>query len=346
VRHSDSLILVTPYLASANNGNWRTAARWARLLSPRYRVILQAADAPVTGGARDGAVAMVALHARRSRAAIAAWARAHPDRALVVALTGTDLYGDVPAGDAGTLASIAEADRLVVLQEDAALQLPATLRAKASVVMQSARTLVPWTRKATTRLNTILVAHLRDVKDPRTALAAWRALPAHVPATLSIVGAALDKAIVRDVRRAAAADARVRWLGAKPHAWTRQAIRRAHVLLVTSRQEGGANVVVEALTCGTPVLATRISGNVGMLGARYPGYFDVGDARGLAALIVRATHERAWLASLTRHGDRRARLMTSEVEAASLTAAVEAAIVSKRRGARMSTRRAPAKVTP
>ena len=85
-----TLLLVTPFLASANNGNWRTAARWARMLAPTYRVILQPADAPVTGGARDAAVAMLALHARRSRAAIAGWKRAHSDRALVVALTGTD----------------------------------------------------------------------------------------------------------------------------------------------------------------------------------------------------------------------------------------------------------------
>ena len=29
-----ALLLVTPFLASANNGNWRTAARWARMLVP------------------------------------------------------------------------------------------------------------------------------------------------------------------------------------------------------------------------------------------------------------------------------------------------------------------------
>ena len=343
VRQPETLILVTPYLADANNGNWRTAARWARLCAPRFRVILQSADAPLDGGARDDAVGLLALHARRSRSAIARWRRLRPDRALVVALTGTDLYGDVPAGNADALASIAEADRLVVLQDDALRHLTAAQRAKASVVMQSARPLAPWPRKAATRLNAILVGHLREVKDPRTALEAWRRLPRDVPATLSIVGAALDEALGDDVRRAAASDPRVRWLGARPHAWTRQAIRRAHVLVVASRMEGGANVVSEALTAHTPVIGTRVSGNVGLLGDDYPGYFEVGDAGGLAAAIERATRDRAWLATLARHGGRRARRMTPRAEARALVAAIDAALASTGGGSRMVVRRAPPK---
>lgn len=334
-----TLLLVTPFLASANNGNWRTAARWARMLAPSYRVILQAADAPVTGGGRDAAVAMLALHARRSRAAIASWRRAHPGRALVVALTGTDLYRDLPAGDADALASVSEAHRLVVLQEDALRHLPVAGRGKASVVVQSARTLAPWPRKAATRLNAIFVGHLRDEKDPRTALAAWRLLPPDVPATLTIVGGALDPAIADDVRAAAASDPRVRWLGARPHAWTRQAIRRAHVLVVTSPMEGGANVVAEALASGTPVIGTRMSGNLGMLGDDYPGYFEVGDSAGLAAAIARATHDRRWLAALARHADRRARRTTPAAEAASIADVVEAAVNDAE--GKMSTSRPP-----
>ena len=344
------LILVTPYLAGANNGNWRTAARWTRLLAPRFRVILQSAEAPVTGGARDRAVALLALHARRSRAAIAAWKRAHPDRALVVALTGTDLYRDVPAGDADALASLADADRLIVLQDDAVRHVPALRRAKASVVLQSARPLAPFAAKASTRFNAILVGHLREEKDPRTALAAWRRLPAHLAATLTIVGGALDPDLGDDVRRACAADARIRWLGARAHGWTRQAIRRAHVLVVASRLEGGSNVVAEAVTAGTPVIATRMSGNLGMLGADYPGYFAVGDARTLAAAIERAARDPDWLASLQRHGELRARLMTAEAEAHALAAAIDAAVAARRGGARMigshaSTRAPDAKVT-
>ena len=51
--------------------------------------------------------------------------------------------------------------------------------------------------------------------------------------------------------------------------------------------EGGANVVIEAVRSGVPVLASRIDGNVGLLGADYDGYFPVGDAAALAALARR-----------------------------------------------------------
>ena len=175
-----ALLLVTPYLADANNGNWRTAARWARLLSPEYRVIVQAASAPVTQRKTSVALALIALHARRSHSTIAAWRDAYPDRALIVALTGTDLYRDLPAGDAATRASLAVADRLLVLQDDAPHALPAGLRARPARLPVCA-TLVPWPHKSSHRLHCVLVAHLREEKDPATAFAAWRLLPATSP---------------------------------------------------------------------------------------------------------------------------------------------------------------------
>jgi glycosyltransferase involved in cell wall biosynthesis len=57
-----------------------------------------------------------------------------------------------------------------------------------------------------------------------------------------------------------------RWLGALPHESTRRRIQAAHVLVHSSRMEGGAHVVIEAVTSGTPVLASRIPGNLGLLG--------------------------------------------------------------------------------
>jgi putative glycosyltransferase (TIGR04348 family) len=317
-----TLILVTPYLADANNGNWRTAARWSRLLAPSYRAIVQAADAPVTGGRRAAAVALVALHARRSRAAVAAWHEARPERALVVALTGTDLYRDLPAQDPAALASLAVADRLIVLQEDAPTHLPPALRSQADVVFQSARTLRSWPRKACDRLHCLMVAHLREEKDPQTVFAAWRLLPPELPITLSLIGAALDPALGAAANELAAADARVRWLGPRPHAWTRQAIRRAHLLLVPSRMEGGANVVVEAVTAGTPVVGSRMSGNVGMLGGGYAGYFDVGDAEGLAAQLRRACGDPEFLALLQAQCAQRAPRFAPEAERESLATAI------------------------
>lgn len=266
---------------------------------------------------------MIALHARRSRAAIEAWRVTR--RPLIVVLTGTDLYRDVPAGDVAALASIEEADRLIVLQADALAQLPAALREKTDVVHQSARALRPFADKSAERLHCVFVAHLREEKDPRTVFEAWLRLPQRVPATLAIVGAALDPALGDAARALAAVDPRVKTFGARPHPWARQAIRRAHVLIVSSRMEGGANVVVEAVTAGTAVLASRISGNVGMLGSDYAGYFEAGDADALARLVARVHDDRAFLALLGSQCRARAPLFAPEAERDALLASIERA---------------------
>ena len=289
-----TLLIVTPYLAGANNGNWRTAERWARLLRLHCRVIVQAG---ADGATVREAVCMIALHARRSHAAVAEWRARRGAAPLIVALTGTDLYRDVPTGDADAHDSLATADALIVLQPDAIHHLPARHRDKASVVLQSAPTLQP-AIKPTSRLNCAMVGHLRGEKDPLTALAAWKALPPEVPIFLRHVGGALDAHLGAAAETCMRVEPRYRWLGPLPHAATRQAIKRAHLLLLPSLMEGGANVVVEALTSGTPVLGTRMSGNVGMLGVNYPGLFPVGDSEALSRLLLRCWREPAFLREL------------------------------------------------
>ena len=76
------------------------------------------------------------------------------------------------------------------------------------------------------------------------------------------------------------------WRGGLPMKRPCRPIAQAHVLVHTSR-EGGAHAILEAVCSGTPVLASRIPGNVGMLGLNYDGYFALGDAAGLAQLLLR-----------------------------------------------------------
>jgi glycosyltransferase involved in cell wall biosynthesis len=64
--------------------------------------------------------------------------------------------------------------------------------------------------------------------------------------------------------------------------------------------EGGAHVVIEAVTSGTPVLASRIDGNVGLLGEGYAGYFEPGDEAALVTLLERCRDDPAMLARLQR----------------------------------------------
>ena len=239
---------------------------------------------------------LIALHARRSYPAVAGWRARFPDRPVAVVLTGTDLYRDLP-DDAAASESLALGDRLVVLQEEGLRALPQAQRAKTRVIYQSAGALAPLD-KTPGRLNCVMVGHLRQEKDPLTALRAFARLPAGEPITLTHLGQALDPALGAAARTFAQREPRYRWLGPKPHGWTRQFIRRAHLLLIPSLMEGGANVIVEAVTAGTSVLASRMPGNIGMLGRRYPGYFPLGDDGALARLLLRCHRDVTFLRRL------------------------------------------------
>ncbi|MBT9463260.1 selenoneine biosynthesis selenosugar synthase SenB [Hydrogenophaga sp.] len=273
-----SLCIVTPAVAEANNGNWQTARRWARMLSGHYRV--RVAQAWSEGDEGD---VLLALHARRSAASVAAWVRAHPDRPLVLALTGTDLYRDI-ASDASAQRSLALAHRLIVLQEQGPLALPEALRDKSRVVFQSG-TRRQTLAKTTAHLRVVMVGHLRDEKWPQTLFEAARLLRADEGIRIDHIGAAIDPALGEAARATAQACPHYRWLGGLPHGATRSRMQRAHLLVHTSRMEGGAHVLMEAVLGGTPVLASRIDGNVGMLGADYGGYFAPGDVPALVQAL-------------------------------------------------------------
>ncbi len=318
--HKPELVIVTPALADANNGNWQTARRWAGMLSRAYRVRL-AAD--WHGG---GEAVMVALHARRSAAAVACWQALRPQAALVVVLTGTDLYRDIHS-DAAALASLQAANRLIVLNELGGQALPAALRGKARVVLQSCAARA--TRATTPRhLRALMVGHLRPEKAPATYFEAARLLACRRDILLDHIGSALLPELGAEAAAVAAACPHYRWLGGRAHAETRRRIQAAHLLVHPSQMEGGAHVVIEAVRSGTPVLASRIAGNVGLLGEDYTGYFPLGDAAALAALLQRLRDEPAMLDRLQQQCLERAPLFDPAHESAALHAAVAEALTA------------------
>lgn len=307
------LVIVTPALADANNGNWQTARRWHGMLSPVYPTRITS-HWPDGLEARD--TVMLALHARRSAASVAAWAAKRPAGALAVVLTGTDLYRDIQS-DASAQRSLALADRLVCLQALAPQALPEAVRAKAVVVVQSTRSR-PTIYKPTRYLRALMVGHLRAEKDPLLLMATARMLNDRTDLRVDHVGAALDPAL-GDAATATARDCpRYRWLGQLSHEATRRRIQRAHVLVHPSRMEGGAHVVMEAVCSGTPVLASSIDGNVGLLGNDYAGYFPPGDAEALARLLCEARHSQGQagglLARLAAQCEARRHLFSPETE--------------------------------
>lgn len=310
MRATPSLVLVTPARAADISGNWFTASRWARMLAADYavRIVPQWDGEPADG--------MLALHARRSAASIEAWAERCPGRALAVALTGTDLYRDLPR-DAATRRSLELAQRLIVLHELAPDDVPAAQRDKCVVCFQStgARRPLPKPRR---HLRALMVGHLRAEKDPATYFAAARKLIEREDILLDHIGAPLDPALGEAAQALMREQPRYRWLGALPHEATRRRIQRAHLLVHPSAMEGGAHVVMEAVRSGTPVLASRIPGNEGMLGRDYRGYFAPGDASGLALLLQRARGDAAMLQALRMQCERRAPLFEPARERATL----------------------------
>ncbi|ETX08567.1 selenoneine biosynthesis selenosugar synthase SenB [Candidatus Entotheonella palauensis] len=279
------ILCITPVPSQSRQGNGVTARRWTRILrSLGHQVTLAQAyqDQPCD--------AMVALHARRSFPAIDQFRRRHPEHPLIVALTGTDLYGDLKTS-AEARQSLELASRLIVLQPKGIEELPPHLHAKTHVIYQSVVGPKQPPAKPKTTFDVCVLGHLREVKDPfRTALAS-RLLPSSSRIRVRHVGKALSDDMAETARAEADANPRYRWLGELPRWHARQVLARSHILVLSSVMEGGANVISEALAVPTPVLASRISGSIGLLGPDYPGYFPVGNTQALAQLLEKVEHD-------------------------------------------------------
>ncbi|MDB5810378.1 MAG: glycosyltransferase [Betaproteobacteria bacterium] len=241
---------------------------------------------------------MIALHARRSHDSIVRFAVRFPERPLVVMLTGTDLYQDIRR-DAKARRSLELATRLVVLQDEGLEELAPRLRRKASVIYQSAKPI----RKAPplkTRFEVCISGHLREVKDPFRLAAALHHVPPQSRMRAVQVGGAMEPSTAAQAKRWMRREPRYRWVGELRHGGALRLLSRAQVMVISSRMEGGANVVTEALAANVPVVASRVPGNVGMLGRDYAGYYPFGNERALAALLWRAESDRDFYTRLKR----------------------------------------------
>jgi len=305
------IALITPYGREHRNGNWHTAARWTRFL----REVGHAVRVQVEWDGR-AADLMLALHARRSFASIRAFAGRFPTRPLLLALTGTDLYRDIHQ-DSDAQQALEWAHRLIVLQDRGVDELPPHLAAKTRVIYQSS----PDTARTRVRPNTfevLVIGHLREEKDPFRAALATAHLPAHSLIQVTHLGSALSKEMAETAELAQGKLPRWTWAGDVPHRTVLKRLSRARLMVISSVMEGGANVICEALAADVPVLASRIPGNIGMLGEDYPGYFAAGDEKQLAALLSRAEDDPGFYADLQRHARLRRGLMRPEQEASRL----------------------------
>ena len=288
-----NVLLVTPAERGTNRGNRVTALRWARMLRKLgMRVRLDSTD--------DGrqADAMLALHARFSAVAVERFHERQPERPIILGMAGTDLYCDLP-NSREVRRSIELARRIVLLQPEARKRLPAPARRKSCVIDQSVVSRMRLLPRQRT-FDVCVLAHLRAIKDPlRTALAA-RSVPNESRIMVLHAGGELQRGWARRARAEAQRNARYSWLGEIPAGQARRLLVRSRLMVLSSEAEGGANVMGEALALGTPVLASRIDGNTGLLGRRYPGFFGVGATDELSRLLWRAESDAEFYRRLCR----------------------------------------------
>lgn len=274
--------LICPAPAGSLHGNRTTAERWARLLrSLGHRVSI---SETYEGERCD---VLVALHARRSAEALFKYRCSNPDKPALLALTGTDLYYDIRRSPRAQQA-LEAATRLIVLQPLAVSELSPHLRAKARVIYQSAERTRPQAARNETYFDVCVAGHLRRVKDPFRTAYASRRLPSSSKIRVLHIGSAREPLMAETASREQERNERYHWLGALPRTRARRTIASSRVMVLSSKLEGGANVISEAVVDRVPVLASRIPGSVGLLGEDYPGYFPVSDTDALTELLVRS----------------------------------------------------------
>jgi putative glycosyltransferase (TIGR04348 family) len=286
------IFMVCPAPPHSRKGNRVTAERWATLLD-------QLGHHVKIGGNWQGEPCdvLLALHARKSFSAVRRYRQAHPQGALIIALTGTDLYRDLQRGQQAQQ-SIRWADRLIGLHGAVDRDLPTDSRGKLRVILQSVAPISPRPARSEKTFTLCVLGHLRYEKDPLRAALALRRLPEHKQLRLIQVGQALQPRYAKWAQAAMRHDPRYRWIGEVARGRALRLLASSRLMVISSRMEGGANVVGEAIVHGVPILASNIAGNVGLLGADYPGYFSIGDTKALAGLLERACTDRRFYQAL------------------------------------------------
>lgn len=116
---------------------------------------------------------------------------------------------------------------------------------------------------------------------------AIEALTLITDATLIIAGSGPERTRLGELARRLGVFDRVEFAGSMDQAQLVAYYGAADALVLASRREGWANVLLESMACGTPVIASAIAGNTEVVGATAAGVlFRELSASGLAAAIA------------------------------------------------------------
>ena len=169
-----------------------------------------------------------------------------------------------------------------------------------------------------------IIGHLREEKDPFRVVQSFPLLPADSKITVKHLGQAMNPQMKDQATQFNATVDRYHWLGEVSHADALRILSQSRLMVISSRMEGGAHVVSEAIALGIPVIASDIPGNRGLLGEDYPGYYPVADENALAALLYRAEKLPPFYASLQKRIILRRELINPASEKQSIQAMVNA----------------------
>tara|TARA_Y100000739_G_scaffold190813_1_gene170685 strand:+ start:1029 stop:1985 length:957 start_codon:yes stop_codon:yes gene_type:complete len=287
------ITIVTPAKKGDRSGNRATANRWATILK-------KLGHSPHTLTEYDGAPcdAMMAIHAWRSAASIRKFRKINPELPLLLCLAGTDINTFQVSHPEETYGSMEIADRLICLNDRVARSIPGRFHQKLHVIKQSAP---PIRRKPSIKncFEILVAGHLRDEKDPMRTAQAVRILPVTSRIQILHMGKAIDENYRRNALAEMEQNSRYNWVGEVPRWKVRQKMARAQAMIISSRQEGGANVVSEAIMADLPIIASKIDGNIGLLGTNYNGYFPAEDTQALTKLLIRIEIDAAFLMELS-----------------------------------------------
>jgi putative glycosyltransferase (TIGR04348 family) len=241
---------------------------------------------------------MIALHAWRAAPAVNLYRSRYPHGPLVVALGGTDVNTFLASEPEVTLGSMEQADALVCLHDQIGEKLPSHLLGKLHVICQSAKPLASPRKPSKRNFDICVIGHLREEKDPLRAAFAVRLLPEESRVRLLHLGKAHNDDWARAAVKEQSENPRYHWLGDVPGWRVRRELAKTRLIGLTSNQEGGANVISEAIVAGVPIIASNIPGNTGLLGKDYPGLYPLGDERALAEMFTQAENDPAFLKRL------------------------------------------------
>jgi putative glycosyltransferase (TIGR04348 family) len=277
---------------------------------------------------KDDTGLLIALHAYRSHQSIVAFKKKYPKRPIVLVLTGTDLYRDIENHNE-VIQSMEMADQLIILQSCAVDLIPADLRYKVQVIYQSVEVefdidIGNGDSAPKDDFVVSIIGHLREEKDPFRVVRSLPLLPADSKIMVKHLGQAMNPQMKDQATHFNATIDRYHWLGEVSHADALRILSQSRLMVISSRMEGGAHVVSEAIALGIPVIASDIPGNRGLLGEDYPGYYPVADENALATLLYRAEKIPAFYASLQKHIDLRRELINPASEKQAIQAMVNA----------------------